>query len=431
MNLARLSTLLAAFLMAAVALPQAWIGAYENGLKAGKANRWEDARKSFQQAIAYRPEDQAAPTVLPGPVSEQRQWRNGAAYSPNFLGAYAAYRIAIATNDLGAKKKNYDVAAAEFETLLAKDQVSKEALFFLGAIYNATGNTAKRDATLARGNAPADWKIDTDLLSTDEKAIFNAVGNGPGRAGVPSATAAVPTGGPIVALQDKFALVIGNSESRLPDGKIPFAGDDAQRIRQALLDHAGYLPGNIDLAVNATAGTIRSGAKALADRVTEGSTVFIYFTGAGTNIGGKDYLAGVDAESGTDMSGMIAKLEIYNYFMAKGARVFAFFQAHRPIVGGRFFGQEVPLVGSISQSQATLPGETVSSVVRSGKVVGIYTDAVAAVLGEMSSNRVPILEFGWQVFYKVRRGDTGSVGGASRQTPTLPVLTNMASDARF
>ena len=49
----------------------------------------------FQQAAAYRPEDVAVATTLPGPVTEPRRWRNGSPYSPNFLAAYAATPVEI------------------------------------------------------------------------------------------------------------------------------------------------------------------------------------------------------------------------------------------------------------------------------------------------------------------------------------------------
>ena len=117
--------------------------------------------------------------------------------------------------------------------------------------------------------------------------------------------------------------------------------------------------------------------------------------------------------------------------MVKGAHIFAFYETNRPIKEGRFFGMETPLVGSIAQSQATLPGDTVNAIVRNGKDVGIYVDAFNNVLAELRSNWIPISEFGWQLFYRIRRGDSGTTGGGSRQTPTLPVLTNMGADARF
>ena len=159
--------------------------------------------------------------------------------------------------------------------------------------------------------------------------------------------------------------------------------------------------------------------------------MLVFFTGVGTNIDGKDYLVGSEAESLALNSSLVAKSEIYRLFMSKGARIFAFYQADRPIKDGRFFGMEVPQVGSIAQCQATLPGDKVNAHVKGGKDLGIYADAFVSVLGELRSSRVPISEFGWQIFYRIRRGDTGTTGGGSRQTPTLPVLTNMASDARF
>lgn len=118
-------------------------------------------------------------------------------------------------------------------------------------------------------------------------------------------------------------------------------------------------------------------------------------------------------------------------FMAKGARIFAFFQVNRPIEKGRYFGMEVPLVGSIAQCQGTIPGEMTQFLTRNGKNRGLYADAIVGALGEIRTNRIQINEFGWQVYYRMRRGDTGSTGGGSKQTPTLPVLINMASDARF
>jgi hypothetical protein len=53
------------------------------------------------------------------------------------------------------------------------------------------------------------------------------------------------------------------------------------------------------------------------------------------------------------------------------------------------------------------------------------------VLAEIRSNQIPIQEFGWQVFYRMRRAGTGNFGGGSNQTCTLPVLINIGSDAKF
>jgi hypothetical protein len=203
-------------------------------------------------------------------------------------------------------------------------------------------------------------------------------------------------------------------------------------MRDTLITNGGYPEQNVDLVINATAQQIMASAKALADRIQgDGATVFVYFSGAGSNIGGKDYLAGVDTEMGTDTSSMAAKSELYKMFVTKGANVFAFFQANRPIVEGRYFGMEIPMYGAVSQTQATLPGQSVASLFRGGKAVGTFTNSISIVMSDLRTNRIPIMEFGWQVFYRMRRGTTGNDGGSGTQTPTLPVLTNMSSDARF
>src|SRR5579885_2818833 len=90
-------------LLAGVASSQSWNAAYDAGLRAARAEQWAEARKDFQQAAAYRPEDVSAATVLPGPPTEQRRWRNGAPYSPNFLAAYSEYKIAQGTSDASAQ----------------------------------------------------------------------------------------------------------------------------------------------------------------------------------------------------------------------------------------------------------------------------------------------------------------------------------------
>ncbi|HVL40406.1 MAG TPA: caspase family protein [Fimbriimonadaceae bacterium] len=454
MNFNRFSLVLLMALAASLATAQAWRTSYEQGLAAARAERWGEARTHFQRAAAYRPEDQSAATPLPGPVSERREWRGGAPYSPNFLAAYSAYREALRAKSEDAEPL-LQAAAAELETLLAKEQHSPETYYVLARVYERQRATEKRTALESRVSANANrltWKVDGEAILPEERALI-APSQGDARRATPDSqqTITVKAGDPIISppaggarpvpdlpgvtrvppVPTKFALVIGNAASRLPEGALPFAGDDAQRIREALVLSAGYPEENVDLVLNASAAQIMASARALAERVGEDNTVFIYFAGAGANIDGKDYLAGIDTELPTDSSTMIAKNELYRLFMAKGARIFSFFQASRPIVSGRYFGMEVPLFGSIAQSQATLPGEVVHSVVRNGKQVGIYTDALASVLEEFRSNRIPILEFGWQVFYKIRRGDTGTTGGGSRQTPTLPVLSNMASDAPF
>jgi hypothetical protein len=88
-------------------------------------------------------------------------------------------------------------------------------------------------------------------------------------------------------------------------------------------------------------------------------------------------------------------------------------------------------MGAISQMEATVPDSSISAVYYNGKPVGLYALSFAEVLAELRSNRIPIYEFGWQLFNKMRRGNTGTSSGASRQIPTLPVSNNLAADARF
>jgi hypothetical protein len=442
-KLLRQVVLVPLFVLAAAAHAQSWARTYEEGLAAARQGKWAEARAAFKQAAATRQEDASAPTKLPGPATERRQWREGAPYSPNFLAAYALYRQGIAKSG-DAQSEDLRAAAKEFEALLSKGQYSRETFYFLNTIYDRTADTANRisiEERFAKSQDKLKWRVDTEVVSPEEIAAIGAVtpaGNTsvtirasdlrPGT-GDPAAAAVAP--GRVAPVSTKFALIVGNSASNLPGAAMPFAGDDAQRIREAIVANAGYPAENIELVLNGTAQQIATSAKALADRVPQDATVLIYFTGAGTNVGGKDYLAGVDTDNASNTASMLSKADLFQPFMAKGARVFSFFQANRSINEGRYFGSEVPMVGSIAQVQATLPGESISAIMSNGRQTGIFTNAFVEVLQDLKSNRIPILEFGWQVFYKIRRGNTGTTGGGSRQTPTLPVLTNVASDARF
>ncbi len=455
---------------------QTWSTAYAAGLKAARALQWSDARQAFLQAAAIRPEDASQATTLPGPITERRQWRNGAPYSPNFLAAYSAFRNAVTVKDRQAQAAMLHTVAEELQVLIDKSEESPVTLYYLNAAYSKIGDSEKAQALMAKGSQPdfkMDWRVDTEVVDPQELAQINSMVSAmqrnqdviaaqqpqTGKTGKPSKgarntdpSAPIPAGtqpganqdlpsgttiisapilGPVTQNPNKFALLIGNSASRLGDDQIPYAGDDAQRLREALVHDGGYAESNVDLVLNATSDQVMAEAKAMADRVSEGSTVFIYFSGVGVNVDGRDYLTGVEAESATSTSGMVAKNDLYRMFMMKGAHIFAFYQANRTVSAGRFFGMEVPLVGSISQCQATSPGKKVTSIMRNGKAIGIYTDAFASVLNDLRSSTIPIVEFEWQVFYRMRRGDTGTTGGGSPQTPTLPVLTNMATDARF
>ena len=441
--------------LGAFAGAQTWSTSYEAGLASARAGRWSEARQAFQQASAYRPEDYSGATLLPGPVTERRRWRNGAPYSANFMAAYCGYQAALKMGSGDERSRSLRQVSTEFETLLAKKQTSRETFYFLNLIYVEISDAARaQQLDQAFANSTANWRVDTEVVDPTELAAIAAaapvggttavkaggdativkagdIGEGTSASANPSGGVTNPVVGRVAPVATKYALVIANTEGRIEGGRVSFGAADANRVREALVTHAGYPEGNVDLVVNATSGQILASAKALAERVQQDNTVTIFFAGVGVNLDGKDFLAGIEAQDASSSANMVAKAELYKLFMSKGARIFAFYEANRPVVAGRYFGMEMPFVGSISQSQATLPGESVYETTRDGKTVGIYGDALASVLADLRSNRVPILEFGWQVFYRIRRGDAGTTGGASRQTPTLPVLNLLASDARF
>jgi hypothetical protein len=229
----------------------------------------------------------------------------------------------------------------------------------------------------------------------------------------------------------KFALIIGNSTSQLKQGAITFGADDAQAVREALVTNAGYPEANVDLVLNTTADQLRASVKALVARMPDDGTVLIYFAGNGANINGRDYLAGVDTTSESDASTMMAKSDMFLSFLAKGSKIFAFFEVPRPMVDGNYFGKEIPMVGSIAQVQSTIPGEKVYAHMHNGSQIGVFADSMVAALQEIRSNHIPIMEFGWQVFNRARGGGVGVTGGGSLQVPTLPVLTHMSDQDRF
>lgn len=439
-------------LVGTLASAQSWMASYEKGLAAAKKSDWMGARAAFQQAIAYRPEDASGPTTLPGPVTDRRQWRDGAPYSPNFIAAYCEYRI-------GSPSKGDDgrpalqLAASEFEALLAKGQDSRETFFYLGQIYARLGDTQKRlDLESRYKIAKLRFRVDVEVVSPEDLAVIS--GNpGPGKpnsgtgpqvtiirpgqnpATVPSSggsqpTAAIPMVGPVPPIATKYALIIGNSTGQLKQGAVPFGSDDAQAVREALVTNAGYPEANVDLVLNTTKDQLMASAKALAERMPEDATLFFFYAGNGANVEGRDYLAGVDATSDTDPAAMAAKMDVYRLFNAKGTKIFAFFEVARPMAGGVYFGKEIPMVGAVAQVQSTIPGEAVYSEVRNGKQMGVFADAIVASLQEIRSNRIPIMEFGWQLFNRTRGGGS-TLGSGTRQVPTLPVLTHLSDQERF
>lgn len=441
-------------LVGALASAQGWSDSYENALSLAASGDWAGARNAFAAAIALRPEDQSDPTALPGPVTEPRKWRNGSPYSPNFGAAYSTYRQASLL-DGSERNAAFADAARQFEVLLAKGQGSAETFFFLNRIYSSLNDIQRLDANKSMLDAQGGvfkWKVDTSIMTPEERAsvasLMPKAGGATTTSGGPSTTVikatdlnsagtgstsigAPPREGEMTAIAGrvpvvptKYALVIGNSEGMMKDDQIGYAASDAVLVRDALVQHGGYAEANIDVVVNATAAQIMASVKAIAERMPQDGTIFIYYTGLGFNIAGKDYYAGIDAETPQDSSHMVAVSDVYKEFIAKGASIFAFTQVPREITAGLYFGKETPLFGRVAQSHGTIPGQGINALVSGGKTVGAFTQAFVEILTDFRSNQIPITEFVWQVFYKMRRG-----GGP--QTPTLPVLTVLSADARF
>ncbi len=423
---------------------QSWSRSYEAGLTAARGGKWTAAREAFQQAVAGRPDDRSAPTVLPGPATERKLWRDGAPYSPNFLAAYSLYREALTSADPIDSAKTMRTAAGEFETLIAKDQASPESFFFLDVIYTKLGDVTKRTAAsdkMTKLGKKVDFKVDTEIVAPEEIAAIQARGaSGTTVVTNPNLPIAQPgvgqptvlPNGVVAPLGDKFAFVVGQSQSRISGGLVPFAATDAQRVHDALVNFAGYPSENVIMLQNASAAEIKSAAAALAKRVGQDATVLIYYAGAGVNLAGKDYLAGVDTESPSDTASMVSKTELFANFVERGARIFSFFEVGRQSdASGFYFGREVATVGSIAQIQATRPNDVIGATYRDNQQVGLFTNAFVQCLSDLRANRLQIFEFTWQVFFAMRRGSSGTTGGGTTQVCTLPQLTNLAADAKF
>lgn len=431
---------------------QAWKDSYDRAVNAARSQDWATARTAFMEAAAVRPDDQSDPTIMPGPVTEPVRWRNGSPYSPNFGAAYSSMKMAQKATD-PEKKPLLEAAAAGFETLLAKNQLSPVTVYFLNEIYGMLAKPDKQRELGSKVSSGMSWRVDVSFVTPEDGAIVNSTASTGGGTGPANQTVAGSTGpgpktvivntgtrtavpmtalaGVVPVISTKFALIIGNSETQMSSGAIPYAASDAMVIRDAIVQNAGYADANVDVVVNGTADQIRKAAAALAERMTADGTLLIYFSGIGVNVDGKDYYAGIDAAMTSDTSKMIGIEEILTLFRPKGARVFAFHQANRPVTDGRYFGRENPIFGLYSFCQATTPGEMVYGMVSGGKMVGLYTKAFADVLAEYRSNKVPVTEFSWSVFQSMQGGSALQQGVGLKQVPSLPLIYNMKPDSWF
>lgn len=438
-------------------LAQSWADSYDSALRAARDGDWAAARAHFIEARTNRSEDQARATNLPGPVTEPRVWRGGAPYSPNFGMAYSAYRLGLEATDDQERTRWMQTAQGEFEELVAKNQLSRESLYFLSQIYSALRNVQGQSSLeeIGRRAGAGEWRVDTAFLAPEEVAVITRAGTvaqagSPTQTGtsievragqdhtvIPSAGTEVIEGatpaliGSVPTLLNKFAIVIGNSTSMGAGESVTFASQDALLIRESLILHAGYDETNVTILTDATAQEMHNAIEALAERIPEDATLFIFFAGNGVNVGGRDFLAGIDAEFATDTDAMIAKNDIYQRFLSKGAQIFAFYEVSRPIVNGYYFGSEVPQIGRISQAHATIAGENVYSIFSGGTEYGLYAKSMADIMAGFRVNRIPVVEYIWQVFTKMRGSEGPRGGSGSRQTPTIPVVINMENNPRF
>ncbi|MFM9873983.1 MAG: caspase family protein, partial [Fimbriimonadaceae bacterium] len=237
---------------------------------------------------------------------------------------------------------------------------------------------------------------------------------------------------PVPTVDNKFALIIGNSKSPEPGTELAFAANDAALINAALTTYAGYAAENVTVLSDVTAAQIRAAVTSMAEKIPAKATLLIYFTGQANHLGGQDYLAGNDIEFSTDSSKMIEKRAVIQPFLAKGANVFFFAQCNRPFTSTDYFGKERLQQGTLSETYATIPGSIVTSVFRETGQVGLYTDAFVKTLREFYTNQVPITEFCWNVFYAMRGGtSSNNTRGGATQTPSLPILTNLGPTSPF
>lgn len=446
----RTLTVLAVLIAATVSWAD-WQGSYATAVAAAKEGKWAEAREAFQKAAGSRAADSNQATRLPGPVTEPVMWAGGSLYSANFGAAYSGFRVATGLSG-DEKTALLATVAMELKALIDKGQAAPETVFVLGKVYDHLGDNASKDGL---AGIDAKWKVDSSFLLAEDRApgsVAPQQGNGQNQQGGGQQPTKTNDGANLFKVkageedryesiigatvsprEDKFALIVGNTESKIAGESIPFAADDAAVIADSLKTHAGYKEENIVVLANASAAQFLAASQLLAEKLPSGAVVTIFYTGVGTHLGGRDYYVGSDAEFNTDTTKMVEKLAILRPFFDKGARVYLFNQMNRRIVAGDFFGKERILIGRLAESHAAIAGQTIGSLVEDGKSIGIYTLAYRSVLKRFFTNDVPIGEFSWSVFYAVRQGTSfgGSGGGGTTQTPTLPTLLNIDEKSGF
>lgn len=452
--------LLGALLATSLAAAQtSWQQDYKRGLDAAKAGDWATARAAFQAADSARRGDLPGPINLPGPVTEPRRWRGGAPYSPRFGASYAGFRQALALSPSDERTALLRAVVDELRTEWDEGRRSEANAWLRAKAHSTMGDSLAADAAKAERSAEPKptFRIDLEVLAPEERSellpaeqgqspstnpstapIIKAedLASNPGGTAQPTPVT-TPTAQPTTptapaAQPGKYALLIGNTETRLLTGKVDSAANDAMLLRDTLVNSCGYPAENVDVITDATGEGMRAALNALAERITPGSTLMFFYSGPAVNLAGRDYLVGIDSELPNDSSLMLPLADAYAPFLAKGVPIFAFFQSHRRVDQGRYFGQEIPATGSIAQFQGTKVDGDVTWTVSDGRVVGVFASAVARVLDRLKAPRVPIREFAWAVFETMRGGEVGGAsGGGSAQVPSLPVLRNLPDNASF
>jgi tetratricopeptide (TPR) repeat protein len=410
-------------------LLQGWRTQYEQALALAKRGQWAQAREHFLSAIKEKPEDESGPVYVGGSVTDRRPWRAGAPYSPNFGAAYCAFKLAAEARTPEERNTWLNQAIQEFEKLINSGKVSAEALLFLAAAYSANNNLSaaekiqQRLVSLDRRKA---LRVDQEIIEfKDLRVIRQAEIPTAGSLPLPDVTSPL---GIVPVLDYKFALLVGNAQG----SQQTFAHNDVDLLKEALTKYAGYAESNIVTLKDTTTQSLKSAAEALARNLPDNAVVFIFFSGRVTHEPetNTDYLMGTDVTEEKAYDKMLKKLDLFQPFVQRGATVFCFFQVDRTMVArGKYFGLEIPRVGRIAQCFGCMPGETVFGTVWGDKPQGVYALAIAEVLKEWKNNRIPIHEFAWAVFDKVRGSLGRNAGGA--QTPTLPVLVGMGATAAF
>jgi uncharacterized caspase-like protein len=119
---------------------------------------------------------------------------------------------------------------------------------------------------------------------------------------------------------EKWALLIGinDYEDRNYIASLGAADNDARKLRDVLKNTLGYPAANIELLVSdgdnkPTRANIIQALGKLADNVQPGDTVFVFYSGHGTEINGVTYLLPHDFKGRNKFTGTETALEVSKF----------------------------------------------------------------------------------------------------------------------